>query len=62
MGVVSAGAGSGKGFAILPDVGDQVLVLLIGGDPSQGVVLGGYTVCMVSTITEWRARRFGATH
>ena len=41
MGVVAAGAGSGKGFVMLPDVGDQVLVLFIGGDPSQGVVLGG---------------------
>jgi len=41
MGVVAAGAGSGKGLVVLPDVGDQVLVLFIGGDVSQGVVLGG---------------------
>lgn len=41
MGVLAAGAGSGKGFVALPDVGDQVLVLLIDSDPSQGVVLGG---------------------
>ena len=41
MGVVAAGAGSGKGFAVLPDVADRVLVLLVGGDPAHGVVLGG---------------------
>jgi phage baseplate assembly protein V len=41
MGVMAAGAGSGKGFVILPDVGDSVLVLCIGGDVAQGIVLGG---------------------
>jgi phage baseplate assembly protein V len=41
MGVLAPGAGSGKGVVALPDVGDQVLVLLIEGDPSLGVVLGG---------------------
>lgn len=41
MGVMAAGAGSGKGFVILPDVGDDVLVLCIGGDLAQGIVLGG---------------------
>jgi uncharacterized protein involved in type VI secretion and phage assembly len=41
MGVVAPGAGSGKGLVVMPDVGDQVLVLLVGGDISQGVVLGG---------------------
>ncbi len=41
MGVVAAGAGSGKGLVVMPDAGDQVLVLFIGGDVSQGVVLGG---------------------
>jgi phage baseplate assembly protein V len=41
MGVMAAGAGNGKGFAMLPDVDDQVLVLFIGGDASQAVVLGG---------------------
>ena len=41
MGVVAAGAGSGKGLVVMPDVGDQVLVLFVGGDTSQGVVLGG---------------------
>ena len=40
MGVVAAGAGSGKGFVALPDVGDQVLVLFQGDERSEGVVLG----------------------
>ncbi len=39
--VLVAGAGSGKGLMVFPDVGDQVLVLLPQGDPSQGIVLGG---------------------
>jgi len=38
---MAVGAGSGKGFVILPDVGDDVLVLCIGGDLAQGIVLGG---------------------
>jgi phage baseplate assembly protein gpV len=41
MQVVSAGGGKGKGLVALPDVGDQVLVLLPQEDPSLGVVLGG---------------------
>jgi phage baseplate assembly protein V len=41
MSVVSTGAGGGKGFVILPDVGDQVLLLFPQEDPSLGVVLGG---------------------
>lgn len=41
MPVLSPGAGSGKGLVALPDVDDLVLVLLLGGDPAQGVVLGG---------------------
>lgn len=41
LGVMSAGAGSGKGFVILPDVGDDVLVLCVGGDLAQGIILGG---------------------
>lgn len=41
MGVLSAGAGPGKGFVALPDVGDQVLVLFAHEDPAQGIVLGG---------------------
>jgi len=41
MGVLSAGAGSGKGFIALPDIGDSVLVLFAHEDPGQGIVLGG---------------------
>jgi phage baseplate assembly protein V len=41
MQVMSPGAGEGKGLMLLPDVGDQVLVLLVGGQPGQGLVLGG---------------------
>jgi uncharacterized protein involved in type VI secretion and phage assembly len=41
MGVLTVGAGKGKGFVALPDVGDQVLVLFIHDDPAQGLVLGG---------------------
>jgi phage baseplate assembly protein gpV/phage protein D len=41
MEVVCAAAGDGKGLILLPDVGDQVLVLLVAGDPASGVVLGG---------------------
>ncbi len=39
--VVVPGAGPNKGIIALPDVNDQVLVLLINGDPDQAVVLGG---------------------
>ena len=39
--VVVPGAGQDKGLIALPDGGDRVLVLLVGGDPAQGVVLGG---------------------
>jgi phage protein D/phage baseplate assembly protein gpV len=41
LGVVAAGAGSGKGLVVMPAVGDHVLMLFLGGDASQGVVLGG---------------------
>jgi phage baseplate assembly protein gpV/phage protein D len=41
MQVVSAGAGSGKGLMMLPDVGDLVLILCLEGDFAQGIVLGG---------------------
>jgi phage baseplate assembly protein V len=41
MGVMAAGAGGSKGLVILPDVGDQVLILFVGGDASQAIVLGG---------------------
>jgi phage baseplate assembly protein V len=39
--VVAAGAGSGKGLVMLPDVGDHVLVLAPGADLSRALVLGG---------------------
>lgn len=38
--VLLPGASAAKGLVVLPDVGDRVLVLLPGGDPSEGVVLG----------------------
>jgi phage protein D/phage baseplate assembly protein gpV len=41
VGVVTAGAGAGKGLVALPDVGDRVLLLCPGGDPVHGIVLGG---------------------
>src|SRR5690606_31486256 len=34
-------AGAGKGITSLPDIGDQVLLILPRDDPAQGVVLGG---------------------
>lgn len=39
--VVSAGAGSGKGLVMLPDVGDEVLVLVSDDDLAQAVIVGG---------------------
>jgi phage protein D/phage baseplate assembly protein gpV len=41
MEVVCPGAGPHKGLVALPDVDDQVLVLLAHEDPGQGVVIGG---------------------
>ncbi len=39
--VLSPGAGEGKGLVMVPDVGDHVMVLFVGGDAAQGIVLGG---------------------
>lgn len=39
--VVSVGAGSGKGWQIIPEVGDQVLVVFAHGDMRRPYVLGG---------------------
>ena len=39
--VLSLGGGDDKGFALLPEPGDDVLVLLPNGDPAFGIVLGG---------------------
>lgn len=41
MPVLIVGAGTDKGLAVLPEPGDDVLVLLPDGDPARGVVLGG---------------------
>ncbi len=41
MGVLTPGAGLGKGLLALPDINDTVLVLLPSGDPANGIVLGG---------------------
>jgi phage protein D/phage baseplate assembly protein gpV len=41
MGVLTPGAGLGKGLLALPDVNDTVLVLMPNGDPANGIVLGG---------------------
>lgn len=40
--ILSAGAGTNKGFMIFPAKGDHVLVLLAHEDPGQGVVLGNF--------------------
>jgi phage baseplate assembly protein V len=39
--VLTAAAGPDKGLIAIPEVGDNVLILLTHGDPSQGVVMGG---------------------
>lgn len=39
--VLIPGAGAGKGLVALPDVDDQVLLLMINADAAQAVVLGG---------------------
>lgn len=39
--VVSVGAGSGKGLQVIPEVGDQVLVVFEQGDITRPFVLGG---------------------
>lgn len=41
MGVLTAGAGRGKGLVLTPDEGDSVLVLLDHGDPGRSIILGG---------------------
>jgi phage baseplate assembly protein V len=39
--VLTPGAGSKKGQLMLPDVGDNVLLLIVNGEPAQSIVLGG---------------------
>ena len=41
MPVLVPGAGKGKGIVALPEVGDEVLVIMSDSDPSKGIVLGG---------------------
>ncbi len=41
MNVVLPAAGNSKGAVLLPDVGDQVLILFLNNDPARGVVAGG---------------------
>lgn len=53
MGVVTPGAGVGKGLLALPDVDDTVLVMLPSGDPANGVVLGGLYGMMTRDEWDW---------
>jgi phage protein D/phage baseplate assembly protein gpV len=41
MPVVAASAGKDKGFAVMPENGDNVLILFPDGNPAYGIVLGG---------------------
>ena len=41
MPVLAIGAGANKGISVLPEIGDDVLVLLPDGDAAHGIVLGG---------------------
>ena len=41
MPVVVPGAGTDKGLAVIPEVGDQVLIVFPQGDLAYGIVLGG---------------------
>lgn len=41
MPVLALGAGDGKGAVMLPESGDDVLVLFPDGDPARGIVMGG---------------------
>ena len=41
MPVLSIGAGSTKGFSIIPEPDDEVFVLMPDGNPARGIVLGG---------------------
>lgn len=61
MPVLFMGAGSGKGFIALPEIGDRVLVVAPDGDPGTGVVLGslyGTTAPHDSGIQDGAVRRY----
>jgi uncharacterized protein involved in type VI secretion and phage assembly len=53
LGVMTPGAGLGKGLLALPDVDDTVLVLFIDGNPAQGVVLGGLYGMLTREEWDW---------
>ncbi|TNH30695.1 type IV secretion protein Rhs [Micromonospora orduensis] len=61
LGVLCPGAGRGKGLVALPDPDDTVLVVLPGGEPASGVVLGslfGAVEPYDAGIDDGRARRW----
>ncbi|MCI4065776.1 phage baseplate assembly protein V [Micromonospora sp. R77] len=61
LAVVCPGAGRGKGIVALPDPEDTVLVLLPGGEPTAGIVLGslfGAVEPYDAGIVDGRARRW----
>jgi phage protein D/phage baseplate assembly protein gpV len=41
IGVLTIGAGDDKGFLFVPDINDEVIVLLSQENPAQGVIIGG---------------------
>jgi phage baseplate assembly protein gpV/phage protein D len=53
LGVLTAGAGSGKGLLALPDVGDTVLVMFPQGEPAHGLILGGLYGVKTSSDWDW---------
>jgi phage protein D len=64
FGVVTPGAGGGKGLVCIPDKGDRVLVLMPRSDPAQGIVLGGLYGTQTppdSGIEDGRVQRFTFT-
>jgi phage baseplate assembly protein gpV len=61
LAVLCPGAGPGKGLVALPDPEDAVLVVLPGGEPASGIVLGalfGAAGAYDAGIDDGRARRW----
>ncbi|MER7335914.1 MULTISPECIES: contractile injection system protein, VgrG/Pvc8 family [unclassified Micromonospora] len=61
LAVLCPGAGPGKGLVALPDPEDSVLVVLPGGEPASGIVLGalfGAAGAYDAGIDDGRARRW----